>query len=314
MEQAKQAAVQVLTPDQLREYTSTIESIMNELISRDIFGAIAELKREVADADKELIEAERQYNAVIRGSDTGMTEIQALTKLNAAKDKSVKKTNQLKEAEKQLSGHIEQLGKEIENIGNSLGGTIGEIISLMGSITSTVTFAVNGVKAVAQAGAAAISTVEKASVILAIIGAALQIATKIASLFAADYSEYEKAKGVYESYIAVLDKVIEKQKEFVGTMTGENARNSYEYALELIKKQEAAAREIGLIFAGSGASAGSHSKGRRAWDRISEQGWNELAQWNKELSGMAYDAKNVDWLFGQSVEELQRLHLLSGRN
>lgn len=307
LEQAKQAAVQVLTPDQLKEYTSTIESIMNELISRDIFGAIAELKREVADADKELIEAERQYNAVVRGSDTSMTEIQALTKLNAAKDKSVKKTNQLKDAEDKLSDQIQQLGKEIENVGNAIGGTVGQIISLMGSITSTVTFAVNGVKAVAQAGAAAISTVEKASVILAIIGAALQIATKIASLFAADYSEYEKAKGVYESYIAVLDKVIEKQKELVETMTGENARNSYEYALELIKKQEAASRELGLIFAGSGASAGSRSKGRRAWDRVSEQGWNELAQWNKELSGMAYEVKNVDWLFGQSVEELQRL-------
>lgn len=307
LEQAKQAAVQVLTPDQLREYTSTIESIMDELISRDIFGAIAELKREVADADKELIEAERQYNAVVRGSDTSMTEIQALTKLNAAKDKSVKKTNQLKEAEKKLSDQIEQLGKEIENVGNAIGGTVGEIISLMGSITNTVMFAVEGVKSVAAAAAAAISTVEKASVILAIIGAALQIATKIASLFAADYSEYEKAKGVYESYIAVLDKVIEKQKELVGTMTGENARNSYEYALELIKKQEAAAREIGLIFAGSGASAGSHSKGRRAWDRISEQGWNELAQWNKEMSGMAYEAKNVDWLFGLSAEELLSL-------
>lgn len=307
LEQAKQAAVQVLTPDQLREYTSTIESIMNELISRDLFGSIDRLKKEAAKADRELIDAEKQYQDVLSGKNTSLTAAQALQKYNEAKDNAVKANNNLKVAEKSAADQIKKLGEEIENVGNAIGGTVGEIISLMGSITNTVMFAVEGVKSVAATGAAAISTVEKASVILAIIGAALQIATKIASLFAADYSDYNKAKKAYESYIAVLDKVIEKQKELAGTMTGENARNSYEYALELIKKQEAAAREIGLIFAGSGASAGSHSKGRRAWDRISDKGWAELAQWNKEKAGMAYDAKNVDWLFGLSAEELLRL-------
>ena len=217
-----------------------------------------------------------------------------------------------------LEKTLNDVSDSFEDIGDAVGGTAGEILTAAGQITSSTLSMINGIitlansaasatEQTAKAASASIQAVEKASVILAIISAALQIATKIASLFAADYSEYEKAKGVYESYIAVLDKVIEKQKELVETMTGENARNSYEYALELIKKQEAAAREIGLIFAGSGSSAGSRSKGRRAWDRISDQGWSELAEWNKELSGMAYNAKNIDWLFGQSAEELQRL-------
>lgn len=307
LEQAKQAAVQVMTPDQLREYTSTIESIMDELTSRDLLGTIARLKMEVAEADRELIAAEKQYNDVMSGNDTSITTAEATIRLNAAKDNAVKKTNLLRTAEKRLSDQIKQLGQEIENLGNAIGGTVGEIISLMGSITTTVMFAADGIKSVADTSTTAIKTIEKASVILAVISAALQIATKIASLFAADYSEYNKAKEVYESYISVLDKVIAKQKELAGTLTGENAKNSYEYALELIKKQEAAAREIGLQFAGSGSGAGSHSKGRRVWERISGQGWDELAQWNKELSGMAYSAKNVDWLFSQSAEELQRL-------
>lgn len=219
---------------------------------------------------------------------------------------------------KRLESVLDRVAKSFDEIGEAIGGTVGDIISAAGQITTSTLSMINGIttlangantamKGTAKAAASSIQAVEKASVILAIISAALQIATKIASLFAADYSEYNKAKGVYESYIAVLDKVIEKQKELVETMTGENARNSYEYALELIKKQEAAARELGLIFVGSGASIGSHSKGRRAWDRISDKGWNELAQWNKELSGMAYGAKNVDWLFGLSGEELQSL-------
>lgn len=271
-----------------------------------------------------LSQVEKELEVAESSGVSGVDLAVARAKVDAAKEK-IKNVNSTTTPGKRtikewqdLEKTLKDVNSSFEEIGDTVGGTAGEILSAAGEISSSTLSMINGIVTLsnssstamdttAKAASASIQAVEKASVILAIISAALQIATKIASLFAADYSEYEKAKGVYESYIAVLDKVIEKQKELVETMTGENARNSYEYALELIKKQEAAAREIGLIFAGSGASAGSSSKGRRAWDRISEQGWNELAQWNKELSGMAYDAKNVDWLFGQSAEELQRL-------
>jgi hypothetical protein len=64
-------------------------------------------------------------------------------------------------------------------------------------------------------------------VILAIISAAYQIATKIMSLFGGDdgEEEYKKAEEVYKAYIKVLDDVIKKQEELIASMSGENAIN-----------------------------------------------------------------------------------------
>lgn len=59
-------------------------------------------------------------------------------------------------------------------------------------IETTVQAASQGTQAAAQAGAQAISTIEKASVILAVISAALQVATAIANLFNDDDEKQEE--------------------------------------------------------------------------------------------------------------------------
>lgn len=228
-----------------------------------------------------------------------------------SKQRSLQEWESLQKTLKGVSGSFTEIGKNVDGLAGKIISTAGEIatstISMIDGIINLANGASTGTKVAANAAAASIQTVEKASVILAVISAALQIATKIASLFAADYSEYEKAKGAYKSYISVLDKVIAKQKELVGTLTGENARNSYKYALEAIKKQEESSREMGLIFAGSGGSIGSHSKGYRAWERISDKGWEQLWEWNGSYDANKRNAKNVDWLFGQTSEELAKL-------
>ena len=67
--------------------------------------------------------------------------------------------------------------------------------------------AMNGVETASTTASTAIKAVGKASVILAIIGAAMQIAMKIFDLFGKDDTteKYEKAKEAYESYINILD-------------------------------------------------------------------------------------------------------------
>ena len=57
----------------------------------------------------------------------------------------------------------------MSGVGDSIGGQAGEIISAISDIGSFVTSAIDGVTAVSATGAAALSTVEKASVILGII-------------------------------------------------------------------------------------------------------------------------------------------------
>lgn len=66
-EKAKQAAAQVLSPDELREYTTTIREIMDELDSRNPFQALADRKSELAEAERELAEARRNLETVNAG-------------------------------------------------------------------------------------------------------------------------------------------------------------------------------------------------------------------------------------------------------
>lgn len=314
LENAKQTAAQVLSPDQLREYTSTIQSIMDELDSRNPFQSLSDKKKELAEAEEELANAQRELenakqtaeavkdgakieNGVksskfnektgkIESTKAYLSEAQALDQVkkktenyNAAKDKVVKKDNQVKKSEKEVRVQISELADTIDELGKSIGGPAGEIISLIGNIGAFTMTAMSGVEAAADTSANAISTVEKASVILAIISAAMQVAMKIFDMFGKDDTteKYEKAKEVYESYISILDRVIEKQLELAETLTGDNANAAYNKALETIKLQSENAKVLGKQYLNSGASRKSHSKGYDEVDDMSWEGWKQAA-------------------------------------
>jgi len=82
---------------------------------------------------------------------------------------------------------------EVVDATTSVVGAIGDVShKVVGAVESTVDAASTGMQASAVAAATAISTVEKASVILAVISAALQIATAIANLFNDDDEKQEE--------------------------------------------------------------------------------------------------------------------------
>lgn len=104
---------------------------------------------------------------------------------------------------------LNEVEKEFESMGDAVGGTVGEIISECGQFASSTLTMINGIvqlvqmsstsmQATAVAGASAISTMEKASVILTIISAALQIAMQIASLFNDDEKKQKEIEHLQE--------------------------------------------------------------------------------------------------------------------
>lgn len=351
LENAKSTAAQVLSPDQLREYTSTIQSIMDELDSRNPFQSLSDKKKELAEAEEELANAQIELeNARIKAEavkggakfengiksskynpETGkiestkayLSEAQALEQVkkktenyNAAKDKVVKKDNQVKKAEKEVRAQISELADTIDELGKTIGGPAGEIISLIGNIGAFTMTAMSGVESAANTSANAISTVEKASVILAIIGAAMQVAMKIFDLFGKDDTteKYEKAKETYESYISILDRVIEKQLELAETLTGDNANAAYEKALKMVKLQSENARVLGQQYLNSGASGKSHSKGYSEVEDMSWEGWKQAA----DTLGMSIDdfkkkmGGRMTGLFDLTDEQLAELQEHAG--
>lgn len=197
-EKAKQAAAQVLSPEDLREYTTTIREIMDELDSRNPFQALADRKSELAEAERELAEARKNLETVNAGGrvstgvryndrtgkmeETYLTAAAAMEKYNKAQDKVARSSSRVEKAEKEAADIVGELARAVGELGGAIGGQAGEIVTLMGDIALFTLTTINGLDKVAQTGANAISAVEKASVILTIISAAIQLFQKISEL------------------------------------------------------------------------------------------------------------------------------------
>lgn len=197
-EKAKQAAAQVLSPDELREYTTTIREIMDELDSRNPFQALADRKSELAEAERELAEARLNLETVNAGGrvstgvryndrtgkmeETYLTAAAAMEKYNKAQDKVARSSSRVEKAEKEAADIVGELARAVEELGGAIGGQAGEIVTLMGDIALFTLTTIDGLGKVAQTGVNAISAVEKASVILTIISAAIQLFQKISEL------------------------------------------------------------------------------------------------------------------------------------
>lgn len=197
-EKAKQAAAQVLSPEDLREYTTTIREIMDELDSRNPFQALADRKSELAEAERELAEAQRNLETVNAGGrvstgvryndrtgkmeETYLTAAAAMEKYNKAQDKVARSSSRVEKAEKEAADIVGELAHAVGELGGAIGGQAGEIITLMGDVALFTLTTIDSLGKVAQTGVNAISAVEKASVILTIISAAIQLFQKISEL------------------------------------------------------------------------------------------------------------------------------------
>lgn len=285
--------------------------------------SLDELERLLTEAEQELARMENE------GGTNGNELAVQRAKVTATKDrianvKSKESTSPDKRSIKEwqeLYKTLSKVEREFEELGDTIGGTVGEIISAAGSISSSTLQMIDGIVTLAnssstamsetaEAASTAIQNVEKASVILSIVGAALQVATKIVSLFKQEssYEKYEEAKEVYESYIDILDQIIEKQLELADSLAGENAQAAYDKAIELYKKQADSARVLGAQYYKSRES-GEKSKGYQDFYGMSAAGWQQAASAlgisAQELAMMM--SKNMTNLFNLPVEQLEKL-------
>lgn len=285
--------------------------------------SLDELERLLTEAEQELARMENE------GGTNGNELAVQHAKVTATKDrianvKSKESTSPDKRSIKEwqeLYKTLSKVEREFEELGDTIGGTVGEIISAAGSISSSTLQMIDGIvtlanssstamSGTAEAASTAIQNVEKASVILSIVGAALQVATKIVSLFKQEssYEKYEEAKEVYESYIDILDQIIEKQLELADSLAGENAQAAYDKAIELYKKQADSARVLGAQYYKSRES-GEKSKGYQDFYGMSAAGWQQAASAlgisAQELAMMM--SKNMTNLFNLPVEQLEKL-------
>lgn len=245
--------------------------------------SIEKLKEQLALAKTELENAERE-----NPNDKGL----AIQRAKVDKLEKTISSNKIKRSTKDWQDLYRTLGKvdkELGEIGDSIGGVAGEAIKTAGSITTASLGMISGILEVSQSSAWAIDStattatnaikmVENASVIIAVISAALKIAMKIAELFSgkSSYEKYQEATEVYDAYIDTLDKVIDRRLKLAESLTGKDADVAYKEALELYKEQEEAARILGKQYLESRKKR-NHSYGYKEVKNMSAAGWEQAA-------------------------------------
>lgn len=177
-------------------YQSWTEAIANMTL-RQLEAVLAEAEQELAELEQSG-DADDSQMAVARAKVN--TARKKVEKANADNDLTPGKRT-IKEWE-DLYKTLMEAEKEFESVGDAVEGTAGKIISSAGQIMTSTLSMINsiitlattsstGIKTAATASAKAIQTVEKASVILTIISAAMQVAMAIINLFNKD-DEYQE--------------------------------------------------------------------------------------------------------------------------
>lgn len=301
----------------------TFQSWVNQITEL----SLSQLQSLLANVQNELKNAEKKgvtgpELAVARAKvDTTMNQIKSVKTTTTPGKRSIKEWQDLNRT-------LNDVKKGFKEVGDAIGGTVGDIMSSAGDIASSTIQMIDGIVTLANSSSTAIEktsetadksikAVEKASVILAIISAALQIAMKIADMLGGDDTteKYNQAKEAYQSYIAILDKVIEKQLKLAESLAGDNAIAAYEKALEVLKQTSDSARVLGKQYLDSGASKGflgigsKASKGRKEFEDMSDEGWRQAA----EVMGMSsykfsqLMGSRMTGLFDLSAEDLANL-------
>lgn len=211
-------AAKDLDPENLKELQDAFKAIDAELLERNPFDGLKQRVEAMQNAAQELEKAKDILERVQNGEQivdsyrtvtdaqgntkiekTYLTAEKALKNYNKAKEKSEETTRDYIKAEQKAKEQVDELASAISGIGDAVGGEAGEILNLIGGITSFVNTSIDGIAKVGQTGAQALSAVEKASVILGIISAALQIMQKVNALVS-DFGtkQYEKAAEKYQ--------------------------------------------------------------------------------------------------------------------
>ena len=291
--------------------------------------SIEQLENMLAEAEKKLDEMKNDAGA--SSSDLATLGAAIKTLLSALKDKKIQKAREEADTPpkkrtieqwQKLSEALDSANQKFQEIGDSVGGVMGDIIkttsefsvsvlSMVNGIVSLATYSTEGIKASSQAAKTAIEAVEKASIILQVVSAAFQIATKIMSLFGANYDKYNEEKKAVEALSEVWDDVIAKKKEYIKMSYADEARKATAETISMLEKEAQAYRNLGKTRLNSGASVGSHSIGIR----IKKTLMGDSALMRQFQAGLAAAGANyndvifgrMEGLFNLTSEQLEKL-------
>lgn len=257
-EQAKEKALQdvdIAFARQFPEFEAWANSIVTSSIDklRELI-ALAEHELEQMDvegADPEALAKARAEIAVLR-----QKLAEALGKPSANKDTGYDEWEKLSEV-------LGRVNDDLQEVGDTLGGVVGEVIDAAGTIaTSTINIisgikqltkaATDGVKNTSEAGAAAMTKLEKASVILTIISAVMQVYQALAGLFKNTESSEERSIRLAKEFNEELRVMNERARinkdddSIFGDAIYKNFRRNIEVMRDSLKRLEETKQSLSM--------------------------------------------------------------------
>lgn len=291
-EEAKKAAGQSLDPEKLREYTSTLQQLYDEVNSRDPFSALTKAMRETKDALRELTNAQEEYNRVSNNEKVMKFTLnpmgggilpyylsleEAQKNLNSAQDKYMRKLNDENKALNGVLNSVNELAGALSNLGSQIGGSFGDILSGIGNVansaTSTISKGMEAQKKAAdfkamEARGESVSALSKASnnasVYMAALSTALTVTDFVTKLLPSTEKYYEEAKAKQKEINSLREAVEDYELAVLRAQQAENnwfahsgvqaLRDAYEENGKIVEKYKNKVNEVQAVYeeAGSG--------------------------------------------------------------
>lgn len=223
------------------------------------------------------------------------------------------------EAIKKGGNDSKKIGQGITDIGNavtSFAPALNEfgssIVNIFGFDDSKITSAIDALGGLGQT-ASGVGQIMSGDIVGGAMSAVSGISAVVSALdgmFGADYSHYNEMVEEYNKLNEIWDELIDKKLEYINTSYGAEADKVGKEALELVNKSIEAYRILGRERLNSGASAGSHSIGKRMAKNTSSSDWQDIA---RALDMSVKDAKDfigtgrMTGLFDLTTEQLEKL-------
>lgn len=310
---------QKATPEQIEVIESAFNSINNALVDKGgFFGGMVDSVTELKLATEELKKAEEELaEANKKGSEAQKEEAQK--KVNAAKKKKQNaEVNATKSSDKTIQ-HLTAVGNAIAELGSTAEMSLSSFGNAVGSIVDAFSDAGEKIGGIIGAAFSVLEGIQKQG-LDGFIGNVLEnVAGAIGGIWdtltfgafglkGADYSRYNEMVAQYETINSIWDELIDKKQKYIDISYGIEASKAGKEAASIQRKAMENYRTLGVERLNSGASAGSHSIGRRIWRDMSNEGWTQAQQaLGSDWEDSYRDKSRMTWLFDLTSKQLETL-------
>jgi len=231
-------SIDTSNPEALQRYVDIIQQLEDKISERDPFKALDTSTKNLTASVSKRAEAKRKLNELEAQGKKGTTEyIEVQQDLREAEDEVIENEEKHKKALKTITEAYGELGSQIAGLGNTIGGTAGEVLSFIGNCLTFVTTSIDSMETASTAASETIARIEKASAILAIISAAIQLMQQLNEILPTaenKYNDYnEKVQEINAMRDAVNDYALAVAKanaEERQWFSGNNLRELKDYA------------------------------------------------------------------------------------